>query len=379
MSINSSTRGRRRRMLNEEFMSASQDTHQTYVNPSVEGSRYTEAANIENHPQITDFIPRRLRAYVTFLSASLILIAGLAFLHQSALSIALAIGSGPIPALDLTSQGSLGGWFSGLVLLATGFAGMLTYSLRRHRVSDYRARYRGWLYFSMGASILSLSVVTGLHRVCCDAMVHLTGWSALPNNAAWWLMPTVLVVSWVTFLIARDFAETKTSLVFFVLACASHTTALIMSFGWLTFGLESNALLASSVLSMVGHVCLLTATMAYARFIVLDVQGLIEHTTIAVSESNSSRSMESSNDQNVDEAEYFSDDEYEEYEEVQEEPVSNHRKAKKSKKQAQESHWVDGSEPEMDEDYNDYSGNRKPSKSELKRLRKQKAESRRAA
>lgn len=52
--------GRRRRVFNDEVRNASGMAAASYggeLDPDV--PRYGEQANIENHPQVTDFVPRR--------------------------------------------------------------------------------------------------------------------------------------------------------------------------------------------------------------------------------------------------------------------------------------------------------------------------------
>ena len=57
--------GRRRRVLNEEVLSASSSHAALRAvdrdDASREAPRYSDAAGVENHPQITDFVPRRYR------------------------------------------------------------------------------------------------------------------------------------------------------------------------------------------------------------------------------------------------------------------------------------------------------------------------------
>ncbi len=54
---------RRRRVLKEELLAASSSRVTLGVNADAESAdgapRYSDAAGVENHPQITDFVPRR--------------------------------------------------------------------------------------------------------------------------------------------------------------------------------------------------------------------------------------------------------------------------------------------------------------------------------
>jgi hypothetical protein len=61
--VNLPGRDRRRRVLKDEVLAASSNyaNHRSQNDeaPAVSAPRYSDAAGVENHPQITDFIPRR--------------------------------------------------------------------------------------------------------------------------------------------------------------------------------------------------------------------------------------------------------------------------------------------------------------------------------
>ena len=55
--------------------------------------RYSEAAGVENHAQITDFVPRRYRAIALLMAAGIFTTAMLALLHYFAAAISAAVGA----------------------------------------------------------------------------------------------------------------------------------------------------------------------------------------------------------------------------------------------------------------------------------------------
>jgi hypothetical protein len=105
-------------------------------------------------------------------------------------------------------------------LLLVAALARIIHSLRRHRVDDVRGRYRVWRWIAAGALLGSVNAVVGVHQFIARAAVAL-GWSI---------------------------------------------TAL---------GASADAL--AGALPLVGHTLILAALMVYARYVVLDVQGLIEH------------------------------------------------------------------------------------------------------
>src|SRR5205823_14278964 len=63
---------------------------------------------------------------------------------------------GRIAAFDLDGEGSLGAGFSAALLALSGVTAVLIYTLRRHRLDDYRGRYRLWLWAAMCWFVMSM-------------------------------------------------------------------------------------------------------------------------------------------------------------------------------------------------------------------------------
>ena len=67
--------GRRRRVLNEEVRAAGHIAEQSPISMhahSADAPRYGEQASIENHPQVTDFVPRRYRTVLFVVFAGML-------------------------------------------------------------------------------------------------------------------------------------------------------------------------------------------------------------------------------------------------------------------------------------------------------------------
>ena len=92
-------------------------------------------------------------------------------------------------AFDLTRRGSMAAWLSAVVLLLAAVTCLLIYSLRRHRIDDFAGRIAcGW---RAALACLVLSVEQRRRR-CISSWPtlcgHYTGWTALRDGAAWWLV-----------------------------------------------------------------------------------------------------------------------------------------------------------------------------------------------
>ncbi len=339
MSRISSRVGRRRRVLNEEVLSAG-SAGQSLANGAddfVPGDtpRYGAGANIENHPQVTDLVPRRFRtiALVVLLVVGAGVVAEMAAFYATQLSeMAPTVSAANIASVfaDRTIA-----WVSATLLLIAAFYGRLIFSLRRHRVDDHRGRYRIWQIATWVAVALSVNAVAGAHQIVADALGYFSGWSVLPAHAEWWLAPAAVLGGWLLAKLVIDASECRSALVAYSLAIGCLVAAGISNAGWSpAWAVEVPGLLGRE-LPLAGNLLLLTGSLLFARYVVLDVQGLIEHGVPSIQRAASRPSP-------------------------QPEPVAAAIKPEVSS-------WVDGSDPNTNDN-----GQRRLSKAERKRLRKQK-------
>src|SRR5690242_18669335 len=169
---------RRRRVLKEEVLSASgaRTAHRnanTYANE--DAPRYSDAAGVENHPQVTDFVPRRYGTIAMLVFFGAVLTTASAAAHYFVLPILTDQGM-YTPAFDLAAQGSLASWLAAVILFVASAFCVMTYSLRRHRIDDYRGRYRVWMAAAVMCLVASANSVAGLHQVFADVMTRATGY-----------------------------------------------------------------------------------------------------------------------------------------------------------------------------------------------------------
>ncbi|HMP05205.1 MAG TPA: hypothetical protein PJ982_02555 [Lacipirellulaceae bacterium] len=279
MSANFARDQRRRRVLHDEARttSAVAMAAEHAEDDGGETPRYGEMASIEHHPQISDYVPRRRRAVLLTLAAGGTLAAATGALHHFAADVASAIPGVSAQVVAERIAAGLAAWTGAVALLAVAGLARLVFSLRRHRVDDVRGRYRVWRWVAWGSLALSANAVVGLHAIAGQAAVVATGWSLSPAGAEWWLIPLALIAAWIGVRLAPELAESKASLAMLAAAglwyLAAAAGATDLGQGW--FG-GALAVIASAAL-LLGHFTLLAAMMLYARYVVLDVQGLVDH------------------------------------------------------------------------------------------------------
>jgi hypothetical protein len=367
---------RRRRVLTEEVRSASSSRTAHRENVADDAPRYSDAAGVENHPQVTDFVPRRYSTIALLGLFGAAATAVIAALHYFALPIAASRGVYSGAAFDLTARGNLTEWLAAVVLfMASGFC-ILTYSIRRHRIDDYRGRYRVWLGAGLACLVLSANSVTGLHEVLADVLSRATGWSALRDGAAWWIAIAGLPLAWIFARVLLDVRECRIAAALLTGAgvCYGISAASFLGYGP-TVDADVQPIITAGPL-LLGHWLLFTAIVANARFVVLDAQGLVtvrkqtkakRAETVAKPKSAATKSSPAASTSSSASP-----------------TVSISRETLQPvKTPADSSRWVDGSRFERehydsDEDEESSDGDRRLSKADRKKLRKIKTQGRAA-
>jgi hypothetical protein len=242
-----------------------------------EAPRYGEMASIEHHPQITDYVPRRKRAMLaTLAGAGAVAVGGQALIHFA------PHAEGALPGVatsDIAAQvaGGLTAWTSAVALLAIAGLARLVFSLRRHRVDDVRGRYRVWKWVAAGALAGSVNAIVGVQAIVASAATAATGWSLTTDGAEWWLAPLALVGGWIAVRMMLELAESRSALTMMIVASACYAVAAAGSLGWAPAVLGTWSGVLTGALPLAGHAMALAGMMLFARYVVLDVQGLIDH------------------------------------------------------------------------------------------------------
>jgi hypothetical protein len=373
--------GRRRRVLNEEVLSASSSHAVLRAIPKEDSGRtvprYSEAAGVENHAQITDFVPRRYRSIALLTAAGIFTTGSLALLHYFAASIAAAVGAAEIAAFDIVAPGSIASWASSVVLLVTSAFCLVVYSIRRHRIDDIRGRYRIWLAAAAACVLLSANTVSGLHNVLAGSMIHFTGWTALPGGAVWWISILGLPLTWIGVRSMVDVRESRLAVSLFLTSICSYMVAGSTALGAMTLSDVRVGSTISGATLLMGHWLAFAAVVSYARFVVLDAQGLVA----AQPRIKGKRKSQKPNGQTKSKDAQST---------ATESPLTlsatdfarrKQQLEQSAKSPASASQWVDGSRPERDlyaDGDEESDDDRKLSKSERKRLRKIKMQNRAA-
>ena len=248
---------------------------------------------------------------------------------------------------------------------------VLIYSLRRHRIDDFKGRYRVWMAAAAACALLSVESVAPLPSDVGRGVGLLYGL----DGAAW----SCGVVA------RAGGAAAGLGRVAGLARCAGEPVGGRRSWGrlvaygvalasYLGIGLEvapQSEVMITAGAALVGHWLMLVGVVSYGRFVVLDAQGLIPVRVRNVKQASGSKQKNSVKDREVKNVASRSTAAA-----ASTSPLRSFRESLQSSAsdESQETEWVDGTEP-VSENYDDEDGDfgdRKMSKSERKRLRKQK-------
>ncbi len=235
--------------------------------------RYTPAARRENHRRTSDFIPRSGFALGLGFVAGLTAIAGLLAAFAFMADFKIADAEGVVPLFNAANGASLAGWFSSLLFGLAAVGSLLVYSVRRHKLDDYRGRYRLWLWCAPAWLVMSIDATANLHAPFSQAMTLVTGWTPPGSIALWWIGVWGMIVAILGVRLMLETRECRTAMFSFISALSMWVVALAIGNNWLTVGQHAN--LIEIGCRLVGQLTLLMSVVVYARHVLLDAEGLI--------------------------------------------------------------------------------------------------------
>jgi hypothetical protein len=123
--------------------------------------------------------------------------------------------------------------------------------------------------------MLSASSVAGLHHVVAHGLSHFAGWTALRDNAVWWIAIAGLPMAWIGLRAMLDMRECRLAAAFVCMAWLCYGVSAAGYLGLVPSAAEQHASLLTGATMLLGHWLLLAAIVTYARYVILDAQCLI--------------------------------------------------------------------------------------------------------
>jgi hypothetical protein len=267
---------RRRRLLADDLSSRNELTQcrAWSGNVTLPTSHYGDAAFLKEQIRLLDLIPRRKVVLVLMLFAAAAAIAGLEVGYSWMLDRA-AHGAAVVAAFDLSAKASLGGWFSSLLLVAAAAVALLVYSVRRHRVDDYRGHYRIWFWAAACWFFLATDQAAGLRETLRDVMIAVTGTKLSGDGAIWWVVVYAVGLGAIGSRLLIDMWPAMFSMSLLVFAAFAQAAAVAVRLGLLPQAVDGSAAMYWSAAEMCGNLAILAAMTIHARYVLFDAEGLL--------------------------------------------------------------------------------------------------------
>lgn len=241
---------------------------------------YSEHALAEHQPRVTDLIPQRPWTYTVILLGGLLVVVATQtlFLHHSLAE--RIVGQNNLSAFDPTRSGSIAGWFSSMLLGLSAVFAALVFTLRRHKLDDYRGRYRIWLPTAGLLLAASLDASTGLHRAGRGALEIVAarygqGASIGSYPHFWWVSICLFGATVVGIRLGVEMRRSRAAVTKLMLAFGCYVALACVEWKLLLPGMAELTIVAASAARLLGDLCLCLATATYARYVYLDAQGII--------------------------------------------------------------------------------------------------------
>ncbi|MEM6330255.1 MAG: hypothetical protein AAF790_08400 [Planctomycetota bacterium] len=314
-------------------------------------------------------------------------LAGCAALHAYRATIAVTLGDAVTPLVDASSPTSLARLAAvAMALCVAAMCGVLL-GLRRHRTDDVRGVYRWWATAGAASALAAVCLATNLHGVLAVVAAERIGWTALAGDAIWWLAPAVLLLAPVALRVFFDLRECRPAAVSAIAGSIAAAVALAAGLGWAPAAAQPQL---DGVQSAATHATLLLTLLAqllYARRIVLEAAGQVAAPATPKAGKRKANADGAAQTMPATQAAAGSPAKLKLAEETREPAAKTKRGAKAAAatqakpEPAAPTQWVDGSQADYSDGYEDGEAptRRRLSKAERKRIRKQKSRQNKAA
>jgi hypothetical protein len=275
---------RRRRLITEDAMSAStpnsdsQPARPAAKSPTrkrADRSPYGDGSFLREQLRLSDLVPKRYSTLGLLFFVGLCLIAGLEALYAWMPRLAGMTHDGRVAALDLDGEGGLAVWFSCALLASASLVALLVYAVRRHRLDDYHARYRVWLWAAACWMLMSLDEGASLHEGFKECMTTLTGHRLMGDGSVWWVGAYLIVLGSVGMRLVLEMRPCRSSRAALAGAAAAFATAVVAQMQWIMPQTGLRGVMVEEGCEMLGDLLLLLSMALHARFVILEAQGVL--------------------------------------------------------------------------------------------------------
>ncbi|MFO7902370.1 MAG: hypothetical protein R6U98_06910 [Pirellulaceae bacterium] len=235
--------------------------------------RYTDAALSVGRCRLSDLVPLRWWIVLAWLGVLISCAAGMEAVYGYVALGYTKFDISELPAIDLSERASIATWFSSILLLACAVYGILIYQMRRHRVDDYRGRYRMWRWIIPLFLLASIDQVASIQESLFAMLWRLAPLSEYTNGHLLWHGSMAVVAAVVAGRLVIEMRACRLASLLLTASLGCFGVIIAARAGWLLT--ESNVLKTMSLSSLVmgSRILLLMAILLYARHVHRDAHG----------------------------------------------------------------------------------------------------------
>jgi hypothetical protein len=235
---------------------------------------YADEALKENHHRLCDLIPKAWWTILLFLllvpgGMLFVILQGYQHFHQQDDAVAATFA--------LTGSGNLASWFASLLLLSAVVGSLQVYLLRRHKLDDYRGRYRIWLVVAAWSAIASLDASSGLHRLLDLVARRLPSSGMLASADGWWLLIASGLTGVLGLRLLVEMRRTLASVVFMSVALIGYGSLLARQLGWVALPGTIDSTLLGAMILLGSHMAVCLSIWVFARACFFSAQQFGRH------------------------------------------------------------------------------------------------------
>lgn len=269
---------RRRRVFRDEILAGTDQEVASLGDTSparddADGRIYSDAASAQRQAPLTSLLPQRPLTLVALFLLGGIGIAGIELLYARLFVQLPEQFQASLAVLDLTGRGNVATWFAGLTLFIGALTSQLVYLIRRHRLDDYRGRYRIWQWATACFLVGSFDAATSAHAIIQPAMIQLTGKTLLGDGSVWVTLIVGLAVAGCLIRLVFEINGSRIATAFLSFAGGAYIASLVVTFHPALSAVELTRVIAASATVLAGHFCLVYSVALYGRHVYQEAQG----------------------------------------------------------------------------------------------------------
>ncbi len=222
---------------------------------------------------MTDFVPLRPYTLTLVLLAGGTVIALLSALHVLRLGTLESMSAEGLRAFDMAAPGSLASWFAAVLLAAAAAAAWFVFTIRRHRLDDYRGRYRLWIWGSLLLLAGSLDAGGSLGGAITSIAIWLAGNPQGAGGPAWAAGFVAFPAAALLGRLAIESRRSRGTLGLLATSAGAYLAAWTATYGT---GFDRSPEISGMVgasFALFGHLALTLSIACYGRSVPLEPQG----------------------------------------------------------------------------------------------------------